>query len=341
MKGGGPRVGAAIGFACLMIAAGAAAFEGASPFAHVPSGAIVDPYAAQFHASPGTGFGGGFLHGEAAPSLRVRSWLVAALGFRYGLWGPLEAYGSVPLVWGESPQRYVNARTGGAPEIYSGRLTGFDGGDPGGGVRVRVLRAFEDRLDTTFTAGLVWPLGTNVWANSANNYVTGPTDPDFATGDGAIKMLLALEGRWATEGLRASGLAGYLHRFAVQATAIEPPASTISVVLPAPVFGWLKAEIPAGDGWWLGGRVDGWWAARGDVEVTGLLEKNPAALPLILDSYLNLLSPSGGLWAGPAARRELSETSALSIEILAPLYARGLYRAWRLEASFTFGWKPG
>ncbi len=340
MKGWSPRAGAVFAPACL-IAAHAVAFDGVPPFGHVPSGGVVDPYTAEFHVSPATGFGGAFQHGDAASSLRVRSWVIAGLGFRYGLWGPLEVYGDLPLVWGESPQRYVNARTGGAPEVYAGRLSGFDGGDPGGGLRLRVLRGFEDAFDLTLSSGVAWPLGTNVWQNSANNYVTGPGNPDFATGDGAIKLLIALEGRWISEELRASALAGYQRRLAVDATAIEPPASTIEVQLPSPLFGWLRGEVPAGDGWWLGGRVDGFWASRGAVETTGLLAKNPAALPLLLDSYLNLLSPSGGIWIGPGARREISDTSAFSVEILGPAYARGLYRAWRIEAAFTFGWKPG
>ena len=330
--------------AALVVMAGTAgfAFEGVPPFAAVPAGSVVEPYTAVFHVSPGMGFGGGFLHGDAASSLRVRSWAVTALGFRYGFWGPVEAFGFVPLVWGESPQRFVNVRTGGAPEIYAGRLSGFDGGDPGGGVRLRAFRAFEERLEATLSVGLLWPLGTNVWQNSANNYVTGPGNPDFASGDGAIKLLLAVEGRWATESLKASAMIGYLHRFAQAASAMEPPASTITVTLPAPVFGWLRGEMPVGDGgWWAGGRLDGFWAARGGIATTGLLARPPSALPSILDSYLNLLSPSGGLWAGPGVRRELSGTSGLSIEVLAPLYARGLYRAWRVEAALTFGWRPG
>lgn len=328
--------------AAVLAAAGAFAFEGAPPFTVVPAGAVVEPYTAEFFVSPGAGAGGGFLHGDAASSLRVRSWAVTAVGFRYGLWGPLEAFGFVPLVWGESPQRYVNVRTGGASEIYSGRLSGFDGGDPGGGLRLRVFRGFEDRLDTTFTAGLLWPLGTNVWQNSANNYVTGPGAPDFASGDGAIKMLLAAEARWTTDTLHASALAGWLYRFSQEATAMEPPASTISVTLPSPVFGWLRAGTPVGDaGWWVGGRVDGYWSARGSVETTGLLARTPESLSALLDSYLNLLSPSGGVWAGPGVRRAMSDTSRFSLEALAPLYARGLYRAWRLEAMLTFGWRPG
>lgn len=337
----GLREGAAAALAVLAAAAGSA-FEGAPPFAGVPTGAVVDPFTAEFHVAPGAGFGGGFLHGDAAGSLRVRSWAVTSLGFRYGLWGALEAFGFVPLVWGESPQRYVYAVPGFTSEVYQARLSGFDGGDPGGGLRLRLLRAFEDSLDATFAAGLIWPLGTNPWQNSANNFITGPQPPAFSSGDGAIKLLLALETRWATETLRASALAGYLHRFGQEATAIEPPASTITVTLPAPVFGWLRGAVPVGDeGWWIGGRLDGFWAARGAVETTGLLAKTPASLPLLLDAYLNLLSPSGGLWAGPGVRRELTERSALSLEVLAPVWARGLYRAWRIEAALTIGWKSG
>lgn len=336
----GLRVGVTAALAVL--AAAASAIEGAPPFSGVPTGAVVDPYTAEFQVSPGTGFGGGFLHGDAAGSLRVRSWAVTALGFRYGLPGPLEAFGFIPLVWGESPQRYVYAVPGFSVDTYQARLSGFDGGDPGGGLRWRALRAFEEQLESTLSLGLIWPLGTNPWQNSANNFITGPMPPAFSSGDGAIKLLLAVEGRWTTESLKASALAGYLHRFAQEASAMEPPASTISVTLPAPVFGWLRGEVPlGGGGWWIGARLDGFWAARGSVETTGLLAKTPVSLPLLLDSYLNLLSPMGGVWAGPGIRREISERSALSIDILAPMYARGLYRAWRVEASLTIGWRPG
>ena len=327
--------------ACATVLASAAfALEGAPPFDVVPSGRPVAELSAEVFVIPDMGFGGGYLHGDGPRSMRVKSYMMFPVGARYGLWKTLEAWVVAPLVWGSSPQEYVNARTGGNPETYRATLSGFDGSDTATGLRFEPWSSYDDVLALVVTSGLVIPLGTNVWQNSQYNFVTGPAVPDLASGDGSWKVLFAAELVRDTEGSRTSLLAGYLHRFAQEALAVEPPASTIEVSLPSPVVGWLRHAVKLSEETWLTARADGFWAPGGSIATGGLLTKTPEALPVILDSYENLVSGSRGIWAGAGIRQALAPSAAFEIGFCAPLMAHNLYRIWRLTGAVTWRWKP-
>ncbi|MEK7474606.1 MAG: hypothetical protein AAB152_03125 [Candidatus Coatesbacteria bacterium] len=318
----------------------ARAIEGAPPFEVLPAGRPVAELTAEVGLAPEAGLGGGFLHGAGERSLRVKSYAMIPFGARYGLWQTLEVWGVIPLVWGSSPQQYVNVRTGGAPETYRATLSGFDGSDVGAGLRWEPWSSDDGSLAVVLTAGVVIPLGTNVWQNSQFNFPDSFGTPDLASGDGAWKMLTAVEGIWDTEAARVSVLAGYLLKFPQEATALEPPASTITVTLPAPVVGWVRPAWKLSEDSWLTARVDGFWARQGTIGLAGLLTRTPEALPAVLDSYQNLLEGSWGIWAGIGMRQALTPSSAASCEVCAPVFARNLYRLWRVVAAFTWTWKP-
>jgi len=333
-----PRILPAV-IALTLSAPAAWALEGAPPFEVVPAGRSVPELNGEVFLFPDAGMGGGYLHGPGERSMRAKSYFMAPFGVRYGLWKTLEAWGAVPLVWGSSPQQYVDARTEGTP-TYRATLSGFDGSDAVVGLRLEPWSSDDEELAAVLTVGLVAPLGTNVWQNSRYGFVNGPVVPDFASGDGAWKILTAVEGIRDTEETRVSVLVGYLRKLEQEATAIEPPASTIKVTLPSPVVGWVRPAWKMTEDTWLTARVDGFWAHRGSIATSGAYSSTPEALPALLDSYGSLIDGSWGIWAGIGMREALSDTAAASLEVCLPVLERNLYRLWRLVGAVTWSWKP-
>lgn len=325
-----------------LTAATARALEGAPPFEWLVPGETLPESTAAASIRPDMGLGAAFAGGGAPEdSLKVRRYLAAPLTVRYALWDALEAYAVAPFYWGESSQHFVNYATGGAPEDYRSVLSGADFGDPALGARWRCWRGDEERGALIATLALVFPLGTNVWQNSQFNYVTsGSAKPDFAIGDGAYKLLAAIQGEWDGPVWRWEALGGYLFRFPLEASAIEPGASTITVHEPGSAMGWVRSSYKLTEDTWLTGRVDGFWSAGGSFAVDGLLARDPAVLNVVLDSYRNLIRAAGGVWAGVGVRQAFNETWEGAIGILAPLAVHGMYRVIRLEAAVSWSWKP-
>lgn len=313
------------------------ALEGAPPFAWFPHG----PLAADLHAvvevRPESGFSGGFAGGDPARSLQVRSYLVAPVFLRYGLWGTLEAYGAFPFYWGSSPQQYVD-RTYGLGELNA-TVSGADVGDPALGARWRAWRSPTEAWNVMLVTGLVIPWGFNVWQGFPRfSYVrTAPDTPELAVGDGAWKLLVGVQERYESETFMVDALVGYILKFPLRATLLElNVGEEITVNLPSPVTAWIRPAWLIGERLWVTGRVDGVWAPHGSVTAGGTLAKVPG----LLDSYMNLVRASGGVWAGGGLRWELMSGSALSLEASAPVAAHRLYRYWRISASASYSWRP-
>jgi len=335
------RAWLALAAACT-VSATALALEGAPPFEWLVSGDTVPESTAAASVSPDAGLAAGFA-GSGAPedSMKVRRYLTAPLTIRYGLWDSVEAYAVAPFYWGESPQHFVNYATGGAPDEYRATLTGSDFGDPALGARIRCWRGEDEHAGVIATLAVVFPLGTNVWTNSQFNFATsGSPQPDLAVGDGAYKLLAAAQGNWEAGDWQLEALGGYCLRLPVEAAAIEPGASTITVHAPSSVLGWIRPAYKMSDSFWLTGRIDGFWASGGSVEAGGLLAHDPAELAVVLDSYQHLVRAAGGIWAGLGVREALTETWTGAIGVLAPIAVHGMYRVVRLDASLAWSWKP-
>lgn len=320
----------------------AGALEGTPPFEWLVPGDTLPELTAAASVTPEAGIGAGFAgSGDAADSMKARRYLSAPLTGRYAMWDVLEAYVVAPFYVGESPQHYVNYATGGAPEEYRATLNGADFGDPALGARWRCWRGEEDGPAVVASLAVVLPLGTNVWTNSQFNYVTsGSSRPELAVGDGAYKLLAAVQAVRDWPSWHGEALAGYLYRFPLEAAAIEPGASTITVHEPSVALGWIRPAYKLTEETWLTGRLDGFWSAGGSFDTEGLLARDPAALGVVVGTYGNLIKAAGGLWAGLGIRQAMSETWTVSAGVLAPLAVHGLYRCFRLDASVSWTWKP-
>ncbi len=329
--------------AAFLAAAPAAALEGAPPFAWLPSGASLPELQGEVSLAADVGSGAGFAGASGPRSLRADRYLVAPVQARYGLWGGIEGYVIGPFVWGSAEEEYVDARTGGAPFTNRARLSGFDGGDPEVGLRWAVVsaeRGEESAFEVIVAAGMVLPWGTGVWQMSQYNYVTGPAAPDFASGSGAWQVAGALEVRAGTGRWRLDTLVGYLRALAQEATAMEPPGSTIEVTVPSPAMVRLEPALRLGDSLWLTGRVEGFAAPRGTIKVGGHLARSPGSTEAVMDSYRNLVDPSSGLWAGAGIRWDASESVGLAAGVAAPVVTNGLYRMWRAGLTVSWAYKP-
>jgi len=186
-------------------------------------------------------------------------------------------------------------------------------------------------------AGAILPLGSNVWREYPRfTYIrTSPDQPSLAVGDGTWKLLLALQELYETETFKVDALAGYILKFPLRATAIELSSlHKITVHQPSPLLAWVRPAWLVGEGLWLTGRLEGFWAPRGDIKTS------PESIKPLLDSYANLVLASGGIWAGAGVRWELTPESALSLTATAPVVAHRSYRYWRIGASASYLWKP-
>lgn len=335
------RVWRAAAAACF-VSAGVQALEGTPPFEWLVAGDTLPELTAGASVGPDLGYGAGFAgSGRGEDSMKARRYLAAPVTFRYGLWSVLEAYAVAPFYWGDSPQHFINYATAGPPEESRATLSGADFGDPALGARWRFWSGETEGTGAVLTVAGIFPLGTNVWANSQFNYVTsGSPRPDFAVGDGAMKVLVSAQGLVDGPAWRLDVLAGYLYRFPVEAAAIEPGASTITVRAPGSVLAWVRPAWKLSEDTWLTGRLDGFWSAGGSFGTTGLLARYPATLPVVLDSYQHLVRSAGGMWAGAGVRQAFGEGWSAAAGLLAPVAVHGMYRFVRLDASVSWTWKP-
>ena len=324
-----------------MVPAPAGAVAGIPPLMWIVPGDTVAELTAAGAVAPDAGMDAGFAGpGRGEDSLAIRRYVMAPVTVRYGMWNFLEAFAIAPFTAAESPQRFINYATGGAPEEYRVTLEGADFGDPAVGVRVRAWRSDDERWAGVGTLGMVFPLGTNIWTNSRYNFVTGSARPDLAVGDGAYALVLAVQGLFDDPGWQCEGMAGYVLRFPVEAAAIEPGASTITIHEPSPVVGWVRASWKMSEDTWLTGRVDGFWAAGGTITTDGLLARHPETLPVVLDSYAHVLRAAGGAWAGVGIHQALGTAWTAELGVLAPLAVHAMYRVVRVTASLGWAWKP-
>ncbi len=282
----------------------------------------------------------GYAGGTGERSMKAARYLMAPICARYGVIEGLEFYSVLPFYWGESPQRYVNYSAVGGTEEYSAVISGADFGD------IDTLfkwRAWEDEgrnAAVLLHAGAGYPTGTDVWNGVMYNFITGPAKPRMAQGDGALKLMAGAGCALDGESFRFDALAGYIWRLGFEATALEPSGSTIDVQLPSPVVGWVRPEWRVLEDWWLSASLEGFWAPAGRVTSGGLLAKEEGSLGKVLDSYMNLVRSSAGLWAGLGASRALTSEVTLSAGAKAPVMVDRLYRLWRAELTVTYSGKP-
>ncbi len=314
---------------------------GVPPFEWFAGGKIMEEYHTNLSVRSEVGFSGGYAGNEGDRSMKVENYLAAPVLIRYGLWGSLEAYVSVPVYWGSSPQRYTD-RLASPPREYAGTVSGFDIGDTAAALRWRVWESATEEWTTLLSGGVVMPLGSNVWNEYPDfTYIrTAPDRPDLAVGDGSWKILVAVQELFERDEMRAEALIGYIHKFPLRARAAELSVlHEITVRQPSPLVAWIRPAMSVGDGLWLTGRIEGFWAPRGSLSAGGILAKSPGSMEKILDSYANLVGASGAAWVGGGVRWEVTDTGTVSLEVAAPVAAHRAYRYWRASARITYALK--
>jgi hypothetical protein len=313
------------------------AFEGVPPLHWLPSGRSLPALGSAVLLGAEWGGGGGFAgDGPGHRALLAQRWLYLTATGRYGFLDDLEGFLGGPVAWVLSPQEYVNVRTGGAPQVSRATLTGTDGGDPWAGLRWRVLgHGDPEGWEASVAVGAGLPLGTNPWQNIRFNYVTGPSEPSLPAGDGAWKLLVSAAAHWAGGAWEGEAAAGWRYRFPVEATAMEPPGSVITVTPPASAVGRFRAARSVGLGLRALAGAEGHWTGGGDIKTEGLIVRDPAALDAILDSYRNLLRESVGIWTVVGASVEVGRTEAV-LEVAAPAATARAWRAWRVSLGIVY-----
>ncbi len=318
-----------------------AAMEGTPPFTWLASGPLAPELSAVVSVSPQLGLGSGFSGGVAEDHFQAREYVVCPLLIRYGLFRRLEAYGVFPYFWGSSPQRST-VYLGGTPQNLSGTVAGSDFGDTGLGLRYRVFGDPDAGHEVIAGMGLAVPLGTNVWQwlrYSFQGWLDVPVD--LASGDGAWKILMGAQHSWRAEGLNAESFAGYLLKLPLEVTSMGIGfGSSVDVTLPSPCLAVANVEFEPVSDLWLGGRIEGFWAARGKIKPGGYLAQDPSSLAVVLGNYSNLVLATGALWAGVGARWCPADAYGLGVEVMAPVAVHRAYRTWRAGLSISYRWSP-
>jgi len=315
----------------------APALEGVPPAFWFADGSPAEDGSYSFSSDMEGGWASSYSGGEAVRAMKADRYISVPLSVRYGFLRGWELYGVVPYFRGSSKQEFVNSAVAGTPETYRKTLSGGDFGDMATVVRWAFWE--DDSRDSLVCLHLGgrFATGTNPWQYSQNNFLTGLNPPRLSFGDGAGGGVMA--GLQYISGelfRRIDVMAGYIHNLPFRATAMEPFGSEITVTPPSVLAVRAAISDLISGSWWAGLDVDGFWSPAGSISASGYLGQSGGALEKMLDSYMNLVERSGGLWMGASTGVAMTTDTAVGIGFKVPVLATGEYRFWRADIRLTY-----